>query len=53
VDSTEQAATNEEKLEAAPVEAAPEKPKRTRKPKAEAVEPAESAGQAEEGGDQE
>jgi large subunit ribosomal protein L4 len=46
----------EEKVEAAPVEAAPAKPKRTRKPKVEAAEPAESdsqGGQAEEGGAQE
>lgn len=44
-----------EKVEAAPAEAAPEKPKRTRKPKVEAEAPAESVsdeGQAEEGGDQ-
>ena len=44
----------EAKVEAAPAEAAPEKPKRTRKPKVEAAEPAASVGdqgQAEEGGD--
>lgn len=41
----------EEKIETAPAEAVPEKPKRTRKPKAEAAEPAESVSPAEEGGD--
>jgi hypothetical protein len=46
----------EEKIETAPIEAAPAKPKRTRKPKVEAAEPAESESQesqAEEGGVQE
>ena len=42
----------EEKVEAAPIEAAPAKPKRTRKPKAEAPEPAEREAEAPAGGDE-
>ena len=42
----------EEKVEAAPVAAAPAKPKRVRKPKAEAAEPAATETEAPEGGDE-
>ncbi len=45
-------AVTEEKVEAAPVEAAPAKPKRVRKPKAAPAEPAATETEAPEGGDE-